>query len=55
MHQNSGSFAIVSLVEAIGVFDVDDVEMPQESIWAKFKRLWVEFDLQPERLHGQSG
>jgi hypothetical protein len=40
---------------AISVFDVDDFEMPEESIWEKFKRPWVEFDLQLKHLPGQSG
>ncbi len=39
---------------AISVFDVDDFEMPQESIWEEFKRPWVEFGLQLKHLHGQS-
>ena len=28
---------------AISVFDVDYFDMPEESIWEKFKRPWVEF------------
>ena len=39
---------------AISVFDVDDFDMPEESIWEKFKRPWVEFSLQLKHLHGQS-
>ena len=39
---------------AISVVDVDDFEMPGESIWEKFKRPWVESDLQLKRLQGQS-
>lgn len=39
---------------AISVFDVDDFDMPEESIWEKFKRSWVEFSLQFKHLHGQS-
>ena len=39
---------------AISVFDVDDFDMPEESIWEEFKRPWVEFDLQLKHLHSQS-
>jgi len=28
--------------------------MPEESIWEKFKRPWVEFSLQLKHLQGQS-
>ena len=39
---------------AISVFDVDDFDMPEESIWKKFKRPLVEFRLYIKHLHGQS-
>ena len=39
---------------AISVFDVDDFEIPKESIWEKFKRLWVKFGLQIKHLQGQN-
>jgi hypothetical protein len=39
---------------AISVFDFDDFDMPEESIWEKIKRLWVEFSIQLKHLHDQS-
>jgi len=40
----------LKICRAISVFDVDDFDMPEESIWEKFKRPWVEFSLQLKHL-----
>ena len=39
---------------AISVFDEDDFKMPDESIWERFKRPWIKFDLQLKHLQNQS-
>ena len=35
---------------AISVFEVDNFEMSEESIWESFKRPWTEFDLKLKHL-----